>query len=128
MHKNVTVLAVDDDAHILEIVKATLAPMGYRVHLAANGKEALAMAEKTEPIDLLLTDVMMPEINGIELADSFMSRYPGTRIMFMSGYLCPSLGKADAAEAEKTFLQKPFTPKGLVSKLKSVLSHPLPAR
>jgi two-component system cell cycle sensor histidine kinase/response regulator CckA len=120
---NITVLAVDDDHGMLDIIEAALAPFGCRMHRAANGKEALAIAEQTESIDVLLTDVLMPEMNGIELAGTFMARYPETPILFMSGYICPSLGRLDPLEVERTFLRKPFTTQTLVSKLRDVLGR-----
>jgi len=120
---DITVLAVDDDSFTLDFIEAALAPLGCRVHVAANGEAALAIAATARKIDVLLTDVLMPEMNGIELAGTFMARHPETPILFMSGYICPSLGRLDPLEVERTFLRKPFTPQTLVSKMRDVLDR-----
>ena len=123
LQDNLSVLAVDDDSFILDSIEAALAPFGCLLHRAANGKKALALAAKARKIDVLLTDVLMPEMNGIELAGAFMARYPGIPILFMSGFICPSLGRNDPMEVERTFLRKPFSRQALISKLRDALGR-----
>ena len=118
-----TVLVVDDDPIILSLIEAEIEFYGYKPLLAANGEEALSLAEKEE-IDLLVTDVMMPGMNGIDLAKKFALINPQAKILFMSGYICPSLAHQGIPESEYAFVQKPFAPKTLVKKMRNVLSGP----
>ena len=117
-----TVLAVDDDPSMLGILEEVLKPLGYKVLSAASGEEALAMAAKhQEKIDLLLTDVMLPGIKGQELAKQLLHRCPGVNILFMSGYLCPSMAHSDSDQRFEAFIQKPFSPNALLRKIRKLL-------
>ena len=117
-----TVLVVDDDPNVLETIIRTLTPFGYQLLQAASGEEALDLAGKCEEkIDLLLTDVVMPGINGMELASKLTSMSPETRVLFMSGYICPSKGHLDVPYSEKAFVQKPFLTNTLIKKMRSLL-------
>jgi len=122
--ESATVLVVDDDPIILKIVAEQIALFGFQPILAASGEEALQLAKKQTQIDLLLTDIMMPEMNGVDLAKQFVTLYPETKILFMSGYICPSMAHYGIQESEHGFLQKPFTPKTLISKMRNVLKGP----
>ncbi|MCF6291383.1 MAG: response regulator [Desulfobacterales bacterium] len=118
-----TVLAVDDDQAVLEYLADTLLPHGYRLLLAASGEEALRLAEKCcHKIDLLLTDVVMPGLSGNKLAEHFQDTYPDTKILFMSAYMCPSMGHQGVPGSEKAFLLKPFVPDTLLRKMKKLLA------
>jgi signal transduction histidine kinase/CheY-like chemotaxis protein len=114
------VLLVDDEETIRTLVRAILEDEGYGVLEARNGREGLALCEATEgPIDLLLTDVMMPEIGGTELAESALKMRPGMGVLFMSGY-------ADLTHRERLghpamLLRKPFTAFELTRKVREVL-------
>lgn len=117
-----TVLAVDDDPSMLGILEEVLKPLGYKVLSASNGEEALAMAAKhREKIDLLLTDVMLPGIKGQELAKQLLRRCPDVNILFMSGYLCPSMAHSDSDQRFEAFIQKPFSPNALLRKIRKLL-------
>ena len=117
-----TVLAVDDDPSLLGILEEVLKPLGYKVLSASNGEEALAMAAKhREKIDLLLTDVMLPGIKGQELAKQLLHRCPDVNILFMSGYLCPSMAHSDSDQRFEAFIQKPFSPNALLRKIRKLL-------
>jgi CheY-like chemotaxis protein len=117
-----TVLAVDDDPSMLGILEEVLKPLGYKVLSASNGEEALAMAAKhREKIDLLLTDVMLPGIKGQELAKQLLHRCPDVNILFMSGYLCPSMAHSDSDQRFEAFIQKPFSPNALLRKIRKLL-------
>ncbi len=102
-----TILLVDDEAGIRGLVRRILQREHYQVIEAANGKEALAVAAgHAGPIQMLLTDVNMPEMNGMDLAKSMETQYPGIRVVFVSGQADPSeLGAFPGA----AFLRKPFT-------------------
>ena len=122
--ESATVLIVDDDPIIRKIVAEQIALFGFQPILAASGKEALQLAKKQTQIDLLLTDIMMPEMNGVDLAKQFVTLYPETKILFMSGYICPSMAHYEIQESEHGFVQKPFTPKTLITKMRNVLKGP----
>ena len=117
-----TVLAVDDDPSILELLQEVLSPMGYRVLYASNGEEALKIvALQQEEIDLLLTDVVLPGIKGQDLALELLSRCPDINVLFMSGYLCPAMAHSNPGKKFEAFIQKPFTPNSLLRKMRKLL-------
>jgi len=117
-----TVLAVDDDPALLELVGEVLTPLGYNVLFAGTGEEALQISEVgSGNIDLLLTDVMLPGIKGQELAEKILSSNPSVSVLFMSGYLCPSMAQGDTKKNVEAFVQKPFTPNALVRKMRKLL-------
>ncbi len=98
---------------------------GYTVLTAKDGMEALAIAERSDgPIDLLVTDVVMPKMRGPELAKRLKELQPNLRIVYMSGYLEYNSGNDQFLE-EGFFLQKPFSRNTLVSKVDEALSHEL---
>ena len=118
-----TVLIVDDDPMILSFIEEEISQYGYKPILASNAAEALSLAENKR-VDLLLTDIMMPGTNGIDLAKQFVTLNPGSKILFMSGFICPSLAHQGIPESEYAFVQKPFAPNILVKKMRKVLSGP----
>ena len=119
---NETVLVVDDDHIALDLIELMIAPLGYQVLLATSGEEALELAEKNGgEIDLLLTDMMMPGQTGLDLVKQFIKKYPKTKVLFMSGYLCPSVAHQDVAHSKKAFVLKPFTTDTLAKKMRAVL-------
>lgn len=121
-----TILAVDDDPAMLELVGEVLTPLGYNVLFAATGEEALHMSELgTDKIDLLLTDVVLPGIKGQELAEKIVNSNPHISVLFMSGYLCPSMARGDAEKKVEAFVQKPFVPNVLVRKMRQLLDAAL---
>ena len=115
------VLVVDDDPLILKLVKEQLLTFGYQPILASSGEEALEIAKKNTSIDLLLTDILMPGITGIDLAKQFSTLYPQVKILFMSGFTLPSSLYSIAGKGV-AFLQKPFRTDALIAKMKFVLS------
>ena len=117
-----TILAVDDDPTMLELVGEVLTPLGYNVLFAATGEEALQVAQTgMEKIDLLLTDVVLPGIKGQELAEKILTSDPHVCVLFMSGYLCPSMAYDESEKKVEAFVQKPFTPNTLVRKMRKLL-------
>jgi signal transduction histidine kinase/CheY-like chemotaxis protein len=123
LHGTETILVVEDEPSILRLVVDTLQPLGYKLLEASNGPEALRISESTEgEIDLLLTDVIMPEMNGKELAEIIKKNRPSIKILFMSGYTDETVVHHYIMDSTMNFLQKPLTPKKLVSKLNAVLA------
>jgi two-component system cell cycle sensor histidine kinase/response regulator CckA len=113
MKKTGKILVVDDDRELLKFLREHLKGSEFKARFAAGGAEALKIASAGD-IELLLTDVMLPDINGIDLARTMRKRQPGLKVAFMSGYLRPALTDLDDPEAPpKTFLQKPFSGKSL---------------
>ncbi len=110
-----TVLVVDDHDFVRDVIRISLEGAGYRVLDAATPRRAIELArEEQHEIKLLVTDVVMPEMDAFELADRIACEIPDVRILYTSGY-------TDAA-AEGPFIQKPFTPAELVEKVGSVLA------
>jgi two-component system cell cycle sensor histidine kinase/response regulator CckA len=109
-----TVLVVDDQDVVRDVIRLTLEGAGYTVLDAASPNDALELLRGRGPIDLLVTDVVMPEMDAFELADRVACEVPGVRVLYTSGY-------TDAG-AEGPFIQKPFTPAQLVEKVSTVLA------
>ncbi|GAB4443634.1 MAG: hypothetical protein Kow0031_25930 [Anaerolineae bacterium] len=120
-----TILLVEDSAAVQELVTLTLQAQGYHVLRAGNGEEALSVF-KSYPgeVHLLLTDVVMPHMNGKELAENIARINPATKIIFTSGYTNEAIAHYGVLESGVTFLQKPFSPSALVSKVRQILDAP----
>jgi CheY-like chemotaxis protein len=119
----VTILIVDDDSFICDMVRAHLALQGYQVFTACSGAEAIQKTEETKKIDILLTDIMMPRMNGVELAKKFVNLIPRVKILFMSGYLNEPV-RDEALPLEKyPVLEKPFSLDRLKSEFTRVLAN-----
>ena len=122
-----TVLLVEDEAGVRSLARAVLLKHGYRVLEAEDAQSALALAERhTEPIHLLLTDVVMPGMSGRELADRLVKLRPETKVLFMSGYTDDNFVRRGIPTAESAFLQKPFTMQTLTRTIREVLSRANP--
>jgi two-component system cell cycle sensor histidine kinase/response regulator CckA len=106
---NQTILIVDDESLILDLLGVMLADLGYNTITACSGEEALQKAEEFKRIDILLTDIMMPNMNGIELAKRFNRLIPETKIFFMSGHVFPSLNIHEPLEENHVVFEKPFS-------------------
>jgi two-component system, cell cycle sensor histidine kinase and response regulator CckA len=117
-----TVLIAEDEQLVRELTRTVLETHGYNVIEAANGGAALLLLENyPETIDLLLTDVVMPEISGRELADRAKAIRPETRILFMSGYTDNSIVHRGVIDEGMQFIQKPFSTENLATKVREVL-------
>jgi two-component system, cell cycle sensor histidine kinase and response regulator CckA len=117
-----TVLVVEDEEQLLSLAVQVLKEKGYTVHSAKSPGEALLLCTGIpEPIDLLVTDVVMPGMNGMELREQIERLKPGIKVMYMSGYTETAGPLKDIVEAGVDFLQKPFTPEGLARKIREVL-------
>ena len=120
-----TILLVDDEETVRRFGARTLEKAGFRVVSAGTGADALAEAEKRDDIRLLLTDVMMPGMNGRDLAELLLARRPSLRVLFMSGYAEDVLATSVGLVPGAAFLGKPFKPKVLVAKVREVLDSTL---
>lgn len=127
-----TVLVAEDEPGVRSLVRDSLRLKGYTVLEAGNGTEALALAERhSGPIHLLLTDVIMPQMNGRELSERLKARRPGLKVLFMSGYTDDAVLRHGVVTEDLQFIQKPFTPSALAGKTRNVLdahdAKPAPA-
>ena len=117
-----TILVVEDEGGIRALVRKILKRQGYQVLEASNGDEALAVLADTGPkVDLLLTDVMMPGMNGVELSQRALAGNSSLKVLFVSGYTDESVLEAGQFPAGTAFLQKPFTLGSLLGKVREVL-------
>lgn len=120
---NETVLIVEDNAAILKLTQRMLKRLGYRVLGANSPQKAIAMARNhPEPIDLLLTDVIMPESNGRDLALRMEGICPRIKVLYMSGYTSNIIVNRGVLDEDVVLLQKPFSKNELASKIKDVLT------
>ena len=119
-----TVLLVEDEAKVRDLVFDMLRRLGYRVVSAAGGAAALALVEGSrEPIDLLLTDVVMPGMNGRELADRLALIRSSVKVLYMSGYADEVITNSGVLDGDVFFIAKPFTMRDLARKLREVLAE-----
>ena len=117
-----TILLVEDEASVRELVRDTLSSRGYRILEAANGNDALQLAAShSEPIHLIVTDVIMPGLGGIELAQQLLAERPNTRVLYLSGYAEDVFANPLTTDPNTAFLQKPFTLQSLSRKVREVL-------
>jgi CheY-like chemotaxis protein len=121
--QRMTILVVDNDPVLLTLIARSLTLSGYRVLEAERGAEALELARRhAGPVDLLLTDVMMPGMNGFEVADVFRHLHPEAKVLYMSGHIADVAGVRDAFETHRDmFLVKPFWFEALLEKIESIL-------
>ncbi|MGC9195526.1 MAG: PAS domain S-box protein [Syntrophobacteraceae bacterium] len=119
-----TVLVVEDEAPILALVKNVLERYGYQVLAAKSPTEALQrVPDHPGPIHLIITDVVMPEMNGKDLRDKLARLIPEVRIIFMSGYTANVIAHHGILDKDIDFLQKPFSIKTLLQRVRSVLDR-----
>jgi nitrogen-specific signal transduction histidine kinase/CheY-like chemotaxis protein len=118
-----TILLVEDEPAILKLGKTILERLGYTVLTAATPGEAIQLAEERQGrIDLLMTDVVMPEMNGRDLANNLIARYPEIKRLFMSGYTADVIVHHGVLDEGVNFIQKPFSMKDLAAKVRETLS------
>lgn len=119
-----TVMVVDDDPQIRRLVQAVLKPLGYLILEASSGEDALKIDDTYEkPIDVLLTDVIMPKMSGKELAHIFHARHPEAKVIFMSGYTDDVIAHHGVLNSGVTLLEKPISPIKLANKLREVIDE-----
>jgi CheY-like chemotaxis protein len=121
---NETILLVEDEPAILKLATSMLENQGYRVLSASTPVEAIRLAcDNAGEINLLMTDVIMPGMNGRDLAKTLMSLYPQLTCLFMSGYTADVIGHHGVLDEGVHFIQKPFTILELATKVREVLDY-----
>jgi CheY-like chemotaxis protein len=128
-----TILVVDDEAEVRALAREALVASGHEVLEAGDGEEALRVAgAHPAPIHLLLTDVVMPRLNGVDLGNRLTHERPDTKVLYMTGFavIGAQLEQATgpALEPGTPILPKPFSPEGLARKVQEVLERPAPSR
>jgi CheY-like chemotaxis protein len=119
-----SVLLAEDEEGVRNLVRDLLKLYGYEVIEARNGEEAIELAKRrTEPIDILVTDVVMPGMSGRQLADRLGRIRPGMRVLFMSGYADEAIVQHGVLEAGTELIQKPFAPEKLVERVRQALDR-----
>jgi DNA-binding response OmpR family regulator len=107
---------------VRSLVRKALERYGYKVLTAATPNEAIDLARATtEPIHLLISDVVLPQMSGRALADKILPSKPTTRLLFMSGYTDDAIVHHGVLDEGTPFIQKPFTPQALAQKVRQVL-------
>jgi len=120
-----TILLVEDEPALRRLSRRVLAQFGYTVLEAPNGQEALQLAEAYKgPINLVLTDVVMPRLGGRDLAERIHTSHPESKILFMSGYTDDAVVQHGVVTQEVSLLRKPFTPYALAARVREVLDSP----
>lgn len=122
-HKAATILIVEDEDLVRALTRQALEECGYKIIEAGNGSQALAMCRQSDcAIDLVITDVVMPEMGGRELAEKLAETCPQMPVLFTSGYTDDATIRSDVIEADTNFIQKPFTFESLTNKVKQFLN------
>jgi CheY-like chemotaxis protein len=117
-----TLLLVEDEAAVRSSARRLLERNGYTVLEARHGGDALRIAEASErPIDLVLTDLVMPEMGGRELAERLRAHRPGLKVVFMSGYTEKAIAVEGVMPAHTGFVEKPFTVEQLMRRVREIL-------
>jgi CheY-like chemotaxis protein len=122
-----TILVVDDEPMLRELGEAILLEAGYAVLVAEDGPSALRIfqeraATHSPPVDLLLTDVVMPGMNGVQLSDQIRLVSPGLPILYCSGFTRDAIAEHGGLPAHSAFLQKPYSVASLVEKVQALLA------
>ncbi len=118
------ILLVEDEKGVRNLTRIILESAGYKVLVCAEGEEAIQIANNcSEPIDLLLTDVIMPKMSGSQVHKAMLEKYPDIKAIFMSGYTDDAILRNGVMSTATPFLQKPFTPGMLTKKIREVLDQ-----
>jgi CheY-like chemotaxis protein len=117
-----SLLVVDDDLDVLEVARGNLSDLGYRVTSASNGRDALNHLGSALPIDLLFTDIVMPEMNGLQLTDEARRLRPGIKVLLTSGYAIDKLVGSDSRGSDlPPILPKPYRREQLATMVSATL-------
>jgi signal transduction histidine kinase len=119
-----TILVVEDEGANLSLVTRMLEPLGYRVLAAGGPARAIELAQAEQAVDLLVTDVVMPEMDGRRLRDTLAETRPGLRTLFMSGYTANVIAQRGILDEGVRFLQKPFSRQELATLVRDILDAP----
>jgi DNA-binding NtrC family response regulator len=125
-NRNETILVAEDDDSVRQLIRSILEPLGYSVISARNAEEAIELFLNKKPchIDLLLSDIRMSNINGIELAGRFRKLYPQSKVLLISGYAGDGFNRVEDLAAEYSFLAKPFSAGRLIQAVDGLLGVP----
>ncbi|MFM7133736.1 MAG: response regulator, partial [Planctomycetota bacterium] len=118
------ILVAEDEDGVRKLVCRLLKSLGYEVLEARRGEQALSLGEAAGRLDLLLTDIRMPDLTGIEVADRLRVQRPGLRVLFMSGYIDDPELRSRLATERNLVLDKPFTTAQLAEKVRAALDAP----
>ncbi|HWI16970.1 MAG TPA: PAS domain-containing protein [Vicinamibacterales bacterium] len=120
-----TVLLAEDDEDVRTLAREILEQCGYTVLEAADGRQAMEVFDRHDgPLDMLISDVVMPHVSGRQLAEAIMRTRPNLKVLFLSGYTDDAVVRHGVLQAEFAFMQKPFTLSGLAIKVRQVLDQP----
>ncbi len=123
-----SVLVVEDDPAVRRLTVTILRNCGYQVEESGNAFEALILLKRNPRFDLVISDVIMPQMSGKELHDQIKSQLPHIRVLLMSGYTDDALAHHGVLDESLAFLEKPFSPSKLARKIREVLDAPAPQR
>ena len=119
---NETILVVEDNHEVRKVTGRILSMQGYRVLEASNEGDAFSICDQHDgPIHLMVTNVVMPEMNGPQLAKHLISQHPEIKVLYMSGYVKNFISHQGILGKEMNYIQKPFTVDELVKKVRGVL-------
>lgn len=119
-----TIMVVEDEPVILKMGKETIERLGYTVLTADNPNSALEIAmEYDKNIDLLITDVVMPDMNGRDLSSQLTKSYPGLKTLYMSGYTADVISRKGVLDEGVHFIQKPFSLQDMAVKVREFLDQ-----
>ena len=116
-----TVLLVEDDEQVRRFMRGLLSNEGYKVIEARNGAEGLKIAGETDRIDLLLADMLLPELSGFDLAEQLLQLRPGLKILFVTGYIEGDIVQRSIEELGASFLDQPFVPAALLQSVRDAI-------
>ena len=117
-------MVVEDDLPVLKLTRQILEGLNYTVLTAGTPKAGINLAEEhAEDIDLLITDVIMPGMNGRDLANQLQSLFPGLKRIFMSGYTADIIATRGVIDKGERFIQKPFTKREMATIVRKALDH-----
>jgi len=123
LYGNEKILFVEDDKHVKDFAVAALNDFGYRVHSSINGKQALEyLKQENIKFDMLITDLVMPDMNGKELSENVLKLFPGIKVLFTSGYTDNHLVSSGELQEDVNFLAKPYTAKSLLTFIRKILN------
>ena len=119
-----TILIVEDEEQVRKLMCSVLRRAGYRILEATNGVEGLSVSQRHEGrIHLLLTDVIMPQMNGREMARALVSQRPDTKVLYLSGYTANAMSTHDACDEDVVLLAKPIAPQQLLQEVRVALDR-----
>jgi two-component system cell cycle sensor histidine kinase/response regulator CckA len=116
-------LLVEDDDSVRRVVSRMLRSNGYKVIEAGGGREALALIERGDTIDLMVSDLMMPDMNGHALGREMSAKFPQIKLLYMSGHDLGASKQTVTPIVDGAFLSKPFTPAELLSAIRGLLER-----